>query len=442
MLTVSDVACPVCGCVCDDLQLTVDGSRVVRTERACALAEPWFLAQSSATRPAAEIDGQPADFNRAIAAAADLLRQSQYPLIYGLSRSSTDGQRAAVRLADQIGANIDTTASLCHGPSIMAMQTVGESTCTLGEISTRSDFVIFWGCNPAASHPRHAERYSVFPRSDLLPNGRADRTIVMIGDERDVHEWRLDRDGARPDWVIPIESDRDFEAITVLRALVRGVSIHDQSLPRSTLQSLTELARRMKSCRYGIVFFGLGLTATDLHRTSRTAGLGHANVESLLRLVTELNGFTRFNARRMRMYGDVSGADSVLCWQTGFPFAVNLSRGYPRYNPGEYSANDLLTRGEPDACVLIGSETLGQFSPQALDHLRHIPVVLLDYPAATPIIEPAVRFTTAVYGLHAPGTAYRMDEVPLPLRASLPAPWPTDETVLQQLLKRLGQNQN
>jgi GNAT superfamily N-acetyltransferase len=28
----------------------------------------------------------------------------------------------------------------------------------------------------------------------------------------------------------------------------------------------------------------------------------------------------------------------------------------------------------------------------------------------------AVRFTTAVYGVHRPGTAYRMDEVPLPLR--------------------------
>lgn len=442
MLTISDVACPVCGCVCDDLQLTVDGSRVVRTERACALAEPWFQAQSLATRPAAEIGGEPAEFPRAIAVAADVLRAARYPLIYGLSRSSTGGQQAAVKLADQIGATIDTTASLCHGPSIMAMQTVGESTCTLGEIRTRSDLVIFWGCHPAATHPRHAERYSVMPRSDWLPNGRADRTVVMIGDERDVQDWRLDRDDARPDWVIPLKPDSDFEAINVLRALVRDVPIQESNLPNRTMQSLAELARRMKSCRYGIVFFGLGLTGTDFTRSSRTSGLGHANVENLLRLVAELNGFTRFNARRMRLYGDVSGADSVLCWQTGFPFAVNLSRGYPRYNPGEFSANELLSRGEPDACVLIGSETLGQFSSQALDHLRRIPVILLDYPAATPIIEPDVRFTTAVYGLHAAGTAYRMDEVPLPLRALLPAPWLTDEAVLQQLSERLAQNQN
>ena len=179
------------------------------------------------------------------------------------------------------------------------------------------------------------------------------------------------------------------------------------------------------------------LTASELNRSPRSAGLGHLNVEVLLRLVAELNDHTRFHARRMRLHGDVTGADSVLCWQTGYPFSVNLSRGYPRYNPGEFSANDLLTRGEPDLCVIIGSETLSQFTPPALDHLRRIPTIVLDYPAATPIILPSVRITTAPYGLHAPGTAYRMDEVPIPFKASLHSRWPTDEVVLEGIAVRL-----
>ena len=158
------------------------------------------------------------------------------------------------------------------------------------------------------------------------------------------------------------------------------------------------------------------------------------NVEVLLRLVAELNDHTRFHARRMRLHGDVTGADSVLCWQTGYPFSVNLSRGYPRYNPGEFSANDLLTRNEPDVCLLIGSETLPQFTANALDHLRRIPTILLDYPAAMPIISPTVRITTAPYGLHATGTAYRMDEVPIPFQAALPARWSTDEAVLELII--------
>ena len=42
----------------------------------------------------------------------------------------------------------------------------------------------------------------------------------------------------------------------------------------------------------------------------------------------------------------VAGADDVLLWTTGYPFAVNLARGYPRFGPGEFSANDALARRE------------------------------------------------------------------------------------------------
>ena len=42
-----DVACTVCGCVCDDLQLTVEGRRIVRVQGACHLSEDWFLKQGS-----------------------------------------------------------------------------------------------------------------------------------------------------------------------------------------------------------------------------------------------------------------------------------------------------------------------------------------------------------------------------------------------------------
>ena len=104
------------------------------------------------------------------------------------------------------------------------------------------------------------------------------------------------------------------------------------------------------------------------------------NVEALLRLVTELNASTRFHAKRMRVPGDVTGADNVVCWQTGFPFSVNLSRGYPRYNPGEYSANDMLERGEVDACLFVGSEGISAMSPQAVSHLKRIPTIALDHP--------------------------------------------------------------
>jgi formylmethanofuran dehydrogenase subunit B len=155
--------------------------------------------------------------------------------------------------------------------------------------------------------------------------------------------------------------------------------------------------------------------------------------------VRDLNDHTRFYARRMRVQGDVTGADSVLAWQTGYPFSVSLARGYPRYNPGEFSAQSVLERGEADACLLVGSEGVARFSEPALDHLRRIPTVALDYPDEESSIPPTVRFTTAVYGVHRPGTAYRMDEVPVPLRAFLPTAYPSDGDVLGMILQECGQ---
>ena len=98
----------------------------------------------------------------------------------------------------------------------------------------------------------------------------------------------------------------------------------------------------------------------------------------------------------------------------------------------------LLARGEPDACLLVGSETVADFPPAALTHLRRIPVIALDSANVTTPVPAAVRFTTAVYGVHRPGTAYRMDEVPVPLRVLLPTDYPSDAEVLNELLARAG----
>lgn len=421
-MTHRDLACTVCGCVCDDLSITTSANQISSIHQACRLADPWFAALTKLSdQPVSSwIENHSTTFDDAVSRAADILSQSRAPLIWGLARSSTPGQRAAVRLAERIGATIDTTASVCHGPSIMAIQQVGESTCSLGEVRNRADLVVFWGADPVKSHPRHLERYSLEPRGEFV-EGRADRTLIVI-DAKPTATSEL------ADIFLQVPAERDFDLIWALRSLLKNGSLPDKQQTPLPQQQILQLAERLTMCRYGVVFFGLGLAQR---------GVGHANVEALLRLVAELNAFTRFSARRLRIPGDVSGADSVLCWQTGFPFAVNLSRGFPRYNPGEYSANDLLERGEVDACVLVGSEPVVDLSPRAQQQLARIPTIVLDYPHITPAIAGTVRFATAVYGIHRAGTAYRMDEVPIPLRQIVSSPLPSDEEVLNEIAVKL-----
>ena len=429
----TDVACTVCGCVCDDLTVRVEGGRATVASGGCPLADPWFPKQTEARPPVARINGQVAELADTVTAAANILKAARYPLIYGLSRSTTDGQRAAVALADRIGATIDTTASTGHAPSLLALQQVGESTCSLGEVKQRADLVIYWGSDPAVTHPRHRERYAP---------PRPGRTTVVV----DVTETETARQADR---FFRVEDGRDWEAFWNLRLMVGGRGAGRDLTPQPPLrggegepdpnggvggfagspspprggvgEGLPELASLLTACRFGIIFFGAGLTR---------GRLAHRTIEALLQLVTDLNRHTRFYARRMRRYGDVAGADSVLAWQTGYPFGVNLSAGYPRYNPGEFTGPEMLSRGEPDCCLLVGSDAVTDFPPAAVEHLKRIPVIALDSPGTVCPVPAAVNITTAVYGLHRPGTAYRMDEIPIPLRVLVPGDYPSDGEVL------------
>ncbi|MBE7556073.1 MAG: formylmethanofuran dehydrogenase subunit B [Anaerolineales bacterium] len=422
---IENATCTFCGCVCDDMVLTVDmeQKRILKAKNACVLGKAWFAEHVVENRPFALVEGREASTAEAIEAAAQILAQARYPMIYGLSDTTNEAQRQAVAIADLLGANIGTTTEVCHGPSGIAFQGVGESTATLGEIKNRADLVIYWGGNPAESHPRHFTRYSVTPKGMFIPNGKKDRTVVLVDVRRTPSE-------PVADIFIQVKPRRDFELLWALRALLKGRQVDPrvEEITGVSLATMQDLVERMKNCRYGVLFFGMGLTMTRGR---------HFNSGALLALATDLNEFTHFVAKPVRGHGNVTGADNVLSWQTGFPFAVNFSRGYPRFNPGEFTAVDLLVRGEADAMVVIASDPASNFPQPAIEAMRRIPVIVLD-PKFTHTAELArVAFTTATYGINTSGTVYRMDDVPITLRPAFDSPYPSDEDVLTAIKNRL-----
>ena len=67
-------------------------------------------------------------------------------------------------------------------------------------------------------------------------------------------------------------------------------------------------------------------------------------------------------------------------------------------------------------------------------------MIALDYPNAEPTFAATVQFTTAIYGVHAAGTAYRMDGVPISLRQLMPSSYPTDDEVLNSIAEQFTAN--
>jgi formylmethanofuran dehydrogenase subunit B len=420
---VDNATCTFCGCVCDDMNLKVEDHKIIEAKNSCVLGKAWFLNHHIEDRPVAIIAGKPSSLDEGVERAAQILANARYPIVYGLSDTTCEAQRVAVGIADRIGACVDTTTSVCHGPSGMAFQGVGEVTCSLGEIKNRADLVLYWGSNPAESHPRHMTRYATMPKGLFVPNGRKDRTVVLV-------DVRRTKSAPAADIFLQIKPRKDFEVLWALRALVKGVEINDgiEAETGISLAQLTDLVHRLKTCKFGVFLFGMGL--------SMTRGK-HLNVEAALALARDLNDFTKFYIKPMRGHGNVTGADNVVTWQTGYPFGVNLGRGYPRFNPGEFTTADTLARGEADAALIVASDPMANFSQPAREHLASIPYIILD-PKETPTVRhAAVAFTTATYGINTGGTVYRMDDVPIPLRPAFDSPYPSDEEVLRRIDKRV-----
>ncbi len=424
---VEDATCTFCGCVCDDMELTVEGNTITKAKNACVLGKSWFFNHHIEDRPEAMIDGQPASYDEAFDVAADVLFHSQYAITYGLSDTTCEAQRVAVAITDWIGGNLDTTTSVCHGPSGMAFQGVGEVTATLGEIRNRADYLIFWGGNPAESHPRHFTKYSLMPKGQFVPNGRKDRTAVLI-------DVRKTKSAKAVDTFLQIRPRSDFELAWALRGLARGIDV-DPSVEEKTgipLEQLVEVMEGMKRAKFGAILFGMGVTMTRGK---------HINSEAVLALARDMNRHTRWIAKPMRGHGNVTGADNVVSWSTGYPFGVSLTRGYPRFNPGEFTSSDLLARREADAALIIASDPMSNFSQPARDHLASIPVVVLDPKLSDTARIAKVAFTTATYGINTTGTVYRMDDIPLPLRPAFESPFKSDYEILKAIEARIRKRQ-
>lgn len=422
---VEDATCTFCGCVCDDMELTVDldAHRITKAKNACVLGRAWFQEHGIEDHPAAMIEGREVPLEEAMDEAARILHEARFPVTYGLSDSPCEAQRVAVAINDLVRGNIDTTTSVCHGPSGIAFQGIGESTATLGEIKNRADLVIYWGGNPAESHPRHFTRYAVTPKGRYIPNGKKDRYVVLV-------DVRKTPSAAVSNEFLQVRPGRDFELLWALRARVRGVEIRDDieevtGISRETIDALVE---RMKNCNYGVLFFGMGLTMTRGR---------HFNSGALLALATDLNKHTHFVAKPVRGHGNVTGADNVVSWQTGYPFGVNFNRGYPRFNPGEYTTVDVLARGDADAAMMIATDPASNFPKRAIENLKKIPLITLDAKPTYTSQSARVAFMVATYGINTGGTVYRMDDVPITLRPAFESPFPTDEQVLRGILERL-----
>ncbi|WP_165063895.1 formylmethanofuran dehydrogenase subunit B [Paludisphaera rhizosphaerae] len=411
--------CTLCGCLCDDILLEVESGRVVEARNACDMARPILIGVPTIPEDSASPrrKGRDVTIEEAVSECARILGESQAPVIVGLERSTNETVRKVVGLADRLGATLEIGEASAAWARITAMQRVGAVGATLGEVKARADVIVFWACDPATTHPRHFERYSIDAVGRFVPGGRESRRVIVF----DVDETPTAR---LADHFVRIERGRELNLLNVLRALVRGCELEPDRVEEATghrIDDLQTLVKVLRGARYGAWFYGAFAGRAGAEGAE---GRHHA----VTALVRELARGTRFVALGLGEPGNSHGAEGVLGWQSGFTPGVDFAAGFPESLPGETSAAGRLATGEFDAALV-----LGEVPEPSHDALESRPWIFIGSPRSQAFDRADVALPAGTAGVDDSGTFTRVDGVVLPVRAFRPRSSPGAQEWLDRI---------
>ena len=410
----SDITCPVCGLACDDLRVTVENEKVRVHDLPCRTVEGFFTSawptDSESITP--EIKGKSASFDDAITQAGKLLANANAPVVSGLM-TDVQGARAALALADRIGACVDHSASHVMFRNLRVVQDSGWFTTTLSEVRNRADLIVIVGENVFEQFPRFAER--VLTADGLFISAK--RKIVLIG------SWHVDKlppELAHADvTVIDLPLTNTAEATGLLRTLLNSdMQPVVSSLP---LDSLSQLASWLNEAAYSVIAW-----------SSADFDFPHAElaVESLSELVRDLNQTKRSAGLPLGGGNGSMSANQVCTWQAGFPLRTSFACKHPDHDAWRYDSARMMREQEADLLVWIA--TLSPDPVPATD----CPQIVIGHPGIKFDKPPEVYFPAAIPGIDQAGHCFRTDGVvALPLRKLREPRWPTTQHIIDQLLE-------
>ena len=279
-----------------------------------------------------EFEGDELSIEDAISQIAEALECAKNPLIAGLENLSIQSQRAAMKLAMQCRATVDSSSDNSGRGNTFAFQKRGRVTATLGEVSSRSNLVLFWYCDPAFILPEVFEHLHI----------DGERIVVnSLRTETEKYSTEL----------IEIPQELAVDALWTLRALVEGRQLDRKRLAREnklSIEKLESLAISLKKSTYGTIVWGSDENDPQFD----------IQADGIHSLIRSLNSHTRFVGLPFRTDQNGLSAENVSTWTTGFPFAVNLNRGCARQHWLEYSDQLVSNRDEWDVLVAFESGCL------------------------------------------------------------------------------------
>jgi formylmethanofuran dehydrogenase subunit B len=341
---------------------------------------------------------------RAAAHAAELLKSSRCPVF----SFDTDihGTRAAIALAERVGAAYDHTDGSALAREIALFTDSGGMVVSPGEVRRRADLVVIAGELPAMHYGFVAELAETVP--DLAAKNM--RAFFVIGGRvrasAGLGTTRVTRLSC---------GDAGLGAtLAAIRARCAGRKI------AALVTNFDRLASALKVAKFPVFLFsGFGADGLAL--------------EMLQGLIADLNRQSR--ASGLHLPATESGWGSALAstWMTGFPTRTGFARGLPEFDPWRFDVARMLAAGEADIhfSIAAGANPL----PARRSGIRLIALVK----TAEPVHGATITIAIGEPGIDHEQVAYRARSGTLTaLRPTSASALPSAASVIRMIGSHLG----
>lgn len=413
------IICPGCGCLCDDLDATIEDNQVVEVNNICVWGVNKFIF-SKKFHPKKERRRLPAPqvrrqgrlqtvaYEAALEEAAKILFRAQRPVIYGLTNLGSWAQEAALGLARRWPARLEPADLPFMAPYFQALSNYGVYWAPLEEIRDEADTILFWGGNPIHSCPRQVTRYSVFGRGRFTERGVEDRRVAAI----DIYRTETAK-FCQP--FIQIEPGQELALIEGLTA-----ALTTGQKPPGRVKGTMKLANLLTEATYGVIFFGRGTSYSPDRNL----------LDHLARLVAWLNKRVPFILFPLATDFNSLGLYHLLLRELGSPYAPDFG------DPSGFATHRTrVDFSEVDALLVTGADLFWFLTEEQTQDLkrRQVPVVVLSPFANRTTAYAQVIFPVALAGIETAEVAYRMDGLPVGLKKLISGSFLPDHQILADL---------
>jgi len=402
------LVCTGCGCLCDDVQVEINGTHLGQIENACAKGAAYLQAAfNPELRAKSSIRGQGCSPEAAIHEAARFLSKAKRRLIFGLDNSTLETQALAIDLARKLGAVIDDASSFSYGPLIERILKKDLPTCSLSEVREKADLLLYWGANPTATHPRHLSKYTYYAYAEFNPAGWYPKVTLSSIEVRQTELTTM----SMPAFRIKLRGDREL----ISGLLGESPAASDQA------KQFSELVKKSHFCA---MFCGLGLVHSlggDFSAFTRMVQLLSQSIRvAVIPMIAETNmlGFTQ------SLHQQTSHVNSAS-------FASSVCHGH------QFSFLEQVHNHAADCILIVGSDPFSTLPQSLLGKLQGIDIICLDHFTTLTTDTADIVIPSAVPGVECRGSVVRLDGDSIMLAEPIKNGYPTQEAILRQLLEKV-----